>query len=58
MHTRVAVLKVGNVTTCQFVENIVSYAIFLTRGGFLGSKQVSTLLGIAQQINLFVSNEF
>ena len=33
MHARDAVLKVGNVTTCQFVENIVSFAISPPRGG-------------------------
>ena len=28
MHARDAVVKVGNVTTYQFVENTVSFAIF------------------------------
>ncbi|MBQ3066600.1 MAG: hypothetical protein IJD18_01100 [Clostridia bacterium] len=34
MHARVAVVKVGNVTTYQYVENIVSFAIFPPRGRF------------------------
>ena len=36
MHARFAVVKVGNVTTYQFVENIVSFAISHPVVWFLG----------------------